>query len=62
MLLGEYDLRKGGGQDFPDDPVGAVTNASLAQTAIENDPEAVCVGVLFFEQVGGTLRTHSMGG
>jgi hypothetical protein len=61
-LLGKFNFCGQGGQNLPNDPVGAVTYAGFAQRAVQNDPEGICLGIPLPEQLGGPLGTHGMGG
>ena len=61
VLVGEDDLRRGGGQDLAQHAVGAVADAGLGKRAVENDLVALCIRVFGFEDLGGSCRPHRVG-
>ena len=62
LLLGKNDFSGQGSQSLPQHPVGAVTDAGLAQRAIENHPKGIRLRVLRPEQLCSPLRPHGVGG
>jgi len=60
-FFGKDDLRRQGGQGFPQHPVGAVAYAGLAQGAIEDHLKAVRLGIFLPEEPGSPLRPHGVG-
>ena len=61
VLVGEDDLRRGGGQDLAQHAVGAVADAGQGQRAVERDFIALRVGMLLLEDAGRALRPHGVG-
>ena len=62
LLLGKNDFSGQGSQCLPQHPIGAVTDAGLAQRTIENHPKGICLRVLRPEQLCRPLRSHGVGG
>ena len=61
LLLGEYNFCWNRGEDIPQNPVRAVTDAGFAQRTIQYHPESVGVGMFAAEKLRGSLRAHGMG-
>ena len=61
ILLGEYDFSGQRSQHFPQYAIGTMANAGLAQRAVQNDPEGICVRIFLTEDLSGTGRTHGVG-
>ena len=60
-FLGENDLRGNGGEHLVQNAVRTVTNTGLAQRAVEDHLESICIGMLVAEDLGSASGAHGVG-